>query len=143
MENIPTIPWFYTSQAVPFTLWLRILSLPIHLFLTRRTLDAANKCLSQNHFTTSREKYRAVVFKKHWRWTLLKTGQKKILIYLQAPHCKYTASTHSRSLPHITALFCRPVNLTWSNHILGGREGIQLPRSLIPGPPLSTDEHSL
>lgn len=70
-------------------------------------------------------------------------GGKKPLIYLQAPDCKYTASTHSRSLPHTTALFCKSLNLTWSNHILGGREGIRLPRLLIPGPPLSQDEPSL
>lgn len=52
---------------------------------------------------------------------------KKILIYLQAPDRKYTASIHSGGLPHTTALFHKPLNLTWSNHILGGRERIQLP----------------
>lgn len=69
----------------------------------------------------------AIVFKKHWRWTPLKAEGKKILIYLQAPDRKYTASIHSGGLPHTTALFHKPLNLTWSNHILGGRERIQLP----------------
>jgi hypothetical protein len=55
-------------------------------------------------------------------------GREKNLNLSSSPDSKYTAGFHSRHQPHSTALFRKPVHLTWSNHILRGREGIQSPR---------------
>lgn len=92
-------------------------------------LDAASKYFSHNEFTTSREKYgmRLLYLKSIEDGHCSKLREeKKILISLPAPDCKYTGSSQSRRLPHTTALFCEPMNLTYTNHILGGRERIQL-----------------
>lgn len=70
----PLIP--LQPQAVPITLWLRILSLTIHsLFKGGHWMQQTK--LSHKTASQHQEKNRvcAIVFKKHWRWTLLNADE--------------------------------------------------------------------